>query len=487
MSAPIFSRILYQSRLSPVSVAVSSARRRVTYAAFVAEIEHMASYLHRHNLPVDALVAVWVADFYLHWVVVLALIRLGRNSVSISSAPHKELGARVFVTDQVAYPIVDDLWVRVSETLLTSPDGVVNLPQSAIQSRQPVRVILSSGTTGHPKKIQLDYGLLEARVRNIAYTYDISSCTRYLDAVPITAICGFHLPLATWSLGGTVVMRPQPYDKYTTLLQNQINLMFASPIVLAQLLDTIPKNAPLVADLKVFVGGSVLPHIINRQARERLTRSLYIIYGSTEASVTAYAHASIADESASASGYVLPFAEVQVVDCSGQLVADGVEGEIRIRSEGCIAGYLDDEELNARVFRGGWFHPGDIGTISSSGVLYLKGRAGHLMNLGGFKVAPDLLEQGLVECPGVAEIAVIAAEDKRGIALPWVFVRPASRFRQDALIRLYREKFPDLPPPNVVRVNQLPRNEMGKIKRQELINAALNLVSQLQDTGQNSQ
>lgn len=485
MSNPIFSRILYQSRLSPLSIAVSTARRRVTYAEFVGEIELVASYLHQHNLPRDALVAVWVADFYLHWIVVLALIKLGRNSVSISSAPHADLAARVVLTDQDNYLAGDVLYIKLSETALTSCESIARFPEPEIQARQPVRVIQSSGTTGHPKKIQLDYALLQARLRNIAYTYDISSQTRYLDAVPITAICGFHLPLATWSLGGTVVMRPQPHDKYTTLLHNQVNLMFASPIVLAQLLDTIPANAPLVADLKVFVGGSVLPHIINRQARERLTSSLYIIYGSTEASVTAYAHASIADESASASGHVLPFAEVQVVDCSGQPVAPGVEGEIRIRSEGCIAGYLDDDELNAKVFRGGWFYPGDTGTVSSTGVLYLGGRAGDLMNLGGFKIAPDILEQVLVECPGVAEIAVIAAEDKRGIALPWVFVTPGRDFQQESLTGLYRQRFPDLPPPNVVRVNQLPRNEMGKIKRQELISAALNLVRQLQDSGQN--
>lgn len=155
MSNPIFSRILYQSRLSPLSVAVSTARRRVTYAEFVGEIELVASYLHQHNLPRDALVAVWVADFYLHWIVVLALIKLGRNSVSISSAPHAELAARVVLTDQDTYLAGDVLCIKLSETALTSCESIARFPEPEIQARQPVRVIQSSGTTGHPKKSSL--------------------------------------------------------------------------------------------------------------------------------------------------------------------------------------------------------------------------------------------------------------------------------------------------------------------------------------------
>lgn len=477
MTCAIFSQILYQSRLSPSSIAVSSAGREVPYAEFVDHIERATGYLSQQSLPKNCVVAVMILDDYVHWLAVLALARLGITSLSISSSHHEDfssLGADLILTDQAVDSSAPSSFLMLSaERLASLPDGLSFFGEpTPINADTPLRIVYSSGTMGLSKKVLLTHGLLQKRIKNIVFTYDISSKTRYLNAVAISLICGFHLPLATWSAGGTVIMRSPQFDRHRTILRHHVNLMFASPIILAQFLETMPRNALPIPDLKVFVGGSALPYAINLQARQRLTPSLYIIYGSTEASVTAYAHASIADGYANACGYVLPFVEVEVVDATGNPVTMGDVGEIRIRGEGCVSEYWDELALNTEVFRDGWFYPGDTGFLNASGMLLLVGRTGELMNLGGFKISPDLIERSLRDCHGVADIAAFAKEDGHGISLPWVCVVTKEGCDLKQLAAKFHEKFPNLPALNVALASAIPRNEMGKIQRTLLSNLA---------------
>jgi acyl-CoA synthetase (AMP-forming)/AMP-acid ligase II len=206
---------------------------------------------------------------------------------------------------------------------------------------------------------------------------------------------------------------------------------------------------------------------------------LFIIYGSTEASVTAYAHASVADSSPNASGYVLPFVEVQIVNAAGQPVAAGEIGEIRIKGEACVSTYLDEPSLNAEIFREGWFYPGDTGLLDKTGLLHVIGRTRYLMNLGGFKISPDSIENALRDFPGVADIAAFAMKDRGGIERPCVFIVATDGFQQKEIADKFHQKFPDLPLLNVFETAEIPRNEMGKILRKELVDAARDTLKRL--------
>jgi acyl-CoA synthetase (AMP-forming)/AMP-acid ligase II len=456
-------------------VAVSSATREVTYAEFVRDIEQVARYLYQQSLPGNGLVAVLIADAYIHWLMVLALARLGCASVSIQPTQQDSLPflkADLVLTDH-ALEAVPFLLVSL-EGIAAASSAV--LPELASDVDIPLRVVMSSGTTGDSKKILLMQSMLQRRINNILFVYDISSKTRYLDVVPITTICGFHVPLATWTVGGTVVLWHPQFDRYKNIVRHRVNLMFASPIILTQLLSAMPRYSAPIDGLRVFVGGSVLPQAINFQARLRLTSALFIIYGSTEASVTAYAHASVADSSSNASGYVLPFAEVQILNAAGQPVAAGEIGEVRIKSEGCVSAYLDESPLNAEIFREGWFYPGDSGFLDKTGLLHIIGRTRYLMNLGGFKISPDSIENALRDFAGVADIAAFAMEDRNGIAQPCVFIVAKDGFQKKEIIANFHQKFPDLPSLYVFEAAEIPRNDMGKIQRKDLAGTARDIV-----------
>jgi acyl-CoA synthetase (AMP-forming)/AMP-acid ligase II len=220
--------------------------------------------------------------------------------------------------------------------------------------------------------------------------------------------------------------------------------------------------------LTIAVGGSVLTPQLNRLARLRVTQSLFVGYGSTECGTVAYAPAAIEDRYPGASGYVIPSCEVQVCDADGEPVPAGVCGELRIRGECSVDGYLDDAASSAEMFRDGWFYPGDAGTVSDTGLLCVLGRTRDLMNLGGVKVASEMVEVALAATPGVSDLAAFALDVGNGVDSPWVAVVRAEGFRQETLVAHYRQRFPNLPALSVANIEKIPRNAMGKVQRNVL-------------------
>jgi acyl-CoA synthetase (AMP-forming)/AMP-acid ligase II len=94
---------------------------------------------------------------------------------------------------------------------------------------------------------------------------------------------------------------------------------------------------------------------------------------------------------------------VETVDDADQPLAPGKEGLIRIRGPYNVQGYVGDPGESARAFRNGWFYPGDIGSLTRSNLLIITGRQKTVMNIGGDKVKPELIENVLTSFEGIDE------------------------------------------------------------------------------------
>ena len=105
--------------------------------------------------------------------------------------------------------------------------------------------------------------------------------------------------------------------------------------------------------------------------------------------------------------------------------------------------------------------------LSETGLLSIAGRVGDVINLGGVKIAPALIEEALFACPGVKDVAAFSLENEDGAEGLWLAVVRGDAYVQDALISRYRDQF-KLPTPNFVDVDMIPRNGMGKVLRNVL-------------------
>jgi acyl-coenzyme A synthetase/AMP-(fatty) acid ligase len=199
------------------------------------------------------------------------------------------------------------------------------------------------------------------------------------------------------------------------------------------------------------------------EARARLCTSIINLYGSTEAGGTAYATADQLAEIDGATGFVAPWAEVQIVDEQNRPLETDADGVLRIRSNCQGAPYPSEQAAENTSFRDGWFYSGDRGYITRDGLMVLTGRTSEVINVGGLKLAPELVEDILRQHPSISDVAAFGAMEEGGIEEVSVAI-VASRPVSDAhLIDWCAER--GVPLTRIFHVESLPKTSSGKIHR----------------------
>jgi acyl-CoA synthetase (AMP-forming)/AMP-acid ligase II len=483
----LYPALLAHAKARADAIAVADGEREITYARFIADIERVTRRLHSFSLAPESRAVLLIASPYLHWLALIALWRLEILSVSVFNPGEpglfELLRADVLITEQ------GNLQAQGGRTIPIGPDWLNAdadaLPpyiDPALVAGKPLRVLLSSGTTGVSKKIAFDKSVQGARILNTIDDYGFGPGKRFMSVVGVDTVAGCVYPIAMWAAGGSVAIYDPTVPFDVQLANTRPNIIFMAPAQLGHIVEQLPADFERDPSMMLLVGGGRLPQAVGEKARQRLAPVLWIVYGSTEAGTVTlarepdYANPEIV-------GHVVQSAEVQIVDDAGRPVPHGTIGEVRMRGACSATGYLDDPATSATYFRGGWFHPGDTGTLSEDGLLSIVGRIGDIMNLGGVKVAPGAVEDALSSCSGVKEIAAFSMPDGTGNETLWLAVVTEDRNIKDILVTRYRELFPFRQSPNVARFEVIPRNAMGKVQRNMLRDAVRQRIDEVAAAG----
>jgi fatty-acyl-CoA synthase len=144
-------------------------------------------------------------------------------------------------------------------------------------------------------------------------------------------------------------------------------------------------------------------------------------------------------------------------------------GEIVVRSNTVMAGYLDDKPASADAFRDGWFHTGDLGVTHPDGYVELVDRGKDIIISGGENIASVEVEKVLVSHPGVLEAAVVAVPDQHWGERPVAFVTAAAdAVTEPELIEFVRGRLAHFKAPDRVYFQELPKTSTGKIQKHTL-------------------
>ena len=163
--------------------------------------------------------------------------------------------------------------------------------------------------------------------------------------------------------------------------------------------------------------------------------------------------------------------EVRIVDTAGVPLARGQAGEILVRGQNVMAGYLDDPETSARVVRDGWLHTGDIGVLDEDGRLSVVDRLKDLVLRGGNNVYPSEVEDALAHHPAIAGVAVIGRPDpyygEEVVAI--VVLQQGRTLPLEELDAFARERLAaHKVPREVVFLDRLPVGPSGKVLKRAL-------------------
>jgi acyl-CoA synthetase (AMP-forming)/AMP-acid ligase II len=222
---------------------------------------------------------------------------------------------------------------------------------------------------------------------------------------PLFHMAGWSMTLNAWHARQTVhlVDKADAPTLLGTAAHRRATRLYCIPAVWARVLAHGLDGYDLSTLKEADTGTSATPPELVAAIRDALPHTVTrIFYGSTEAGA----------------GTLLPHADLARKPGSVGLPQPGVslrltgDGEVCLRSEMLMDGYLDDPEATAAALDAdGWYHTGDLGVIDDEGYLSIVGRARDVLRTGGETVAPVEVERVLAEHPAVAEVAVVGLPD----------------------------------------------------------------------------
>jgi fatty-acyl-CoA synthase len=503
------------AELHPDRVAVIHGDTRFTYAEFLARVRRLASALARHGVrkgdTVSAMLPNVPAMLEAHFGVpmlgaVLNTINTRLDADTIAYIlEHGE--AKVLITDRMYAGVVGPalkqakrkiLVVDVDDALYTGPGerlGTIEYEDFLTEGdpafiwsppedeSAPIALNYTSGTTGRPKGVVYHHrGTFLEALGNIV-GWPLPPRAVYLWTLPLFHCNGWCFPWSVTAVGGThVCLRAvDPALVFPMIVEHGVTHMCGAPTVLAMLTnapDEQKRRFPHVVDIQT--GGSPPPAKIIK-AMEELGFRVTHIYGMTELQ----GPSTLCEPQEAWDALPLEERAVQmarqgvrypVVD--GHIVADpqtckpvpqdgATIGEILVKGNTVMLGYLKDPKATAEAFDGGWMHTGDLAVWYPDHYVEIKDRKKDIIISGGENISSVEVEIALYKHPAVALAAVVARPDEKWGETPCAFVqlKPGLEAAEADMIEHCRANLARFKVPKKVVFGALPTTATGKIQK----------------------
>jgi acyl-coenzyme A synthetase/AMP-(fatty) acid ligase len=469
---------------SPESTAVIRVGNAVTYRELDRVIDLVAARLNDLGLRPGDAAGVATASRYGRLILNLALARIGAAAATVDQPGQRLEGIAlktIFVDDERAADFgadgttVDKAWWRAPA------DGQVAHVTPHPDGAATCIIVRSSGTTGVSKAIALTHDMVAKRVEARSRLLRPPAHQRQLCMLGLGLNYGFTSALQPLWTGGLVTVAIRG-AVHAAIQLYQLNWLVMSPAQLYGTLAAMPEGAgPYPSLVLLELGGSTLSARLAGRAKERLCANIWTAYGAAESGIVAAGSLASLEGQPGGVGQVATGVEVQAVDESDQPLPKGSEGTIRIRSDYCASSYLGDAEASAKAFRGGWFYPGDMGSVSDDGLFSITGRTDERINSGGVKINPQIIEDAVLMNPDISEAAAFSRTSPvSGMTEIWVAIVVTKPVNGEALRTACRERLgPAKTPEFILQVKELPRNENGKILRTRLVKEAAAVMARM--------
>ncbi|AXI52458.1 MULTISPECIES: class I adenylate-forming enzyme family protein [Alphaproteobacteria] len=343
-------------------------------------------------------------------------------------------------------------------------------------------ILYTSGTTGLPKGALISHRAHIARSMVFAAQLALDPGDGFIAWAPMFHMASTDHALATLLRGGTVVMVDglQSAVINAALSRHKVGWFVMMPGTLEAFIAERRANPLPVKGIKVCgaMADLVPPHQI-AELTGLLDTPYLNSFGATETGLPPGTADLIAPGVVpkTLSKRVSAFCEVRLVDPDGDEVPVGMPGEMAVRGPTLFSGYWNADDTNARDFRNGFFHMGDLFRRNSDGTIDFVDRAKYLIKTGGENVYPAEIERVLLAHPRVVDAAVVRAFDAKWGESPVAFVACVDGGPQaQELMQLCREYLAGYKRPREIRFisfDDFPRSTSGKVQR-HVLEARLN-------------
>jgi len=498
----------------PERLAVVHDTRRYSWKQSYERCRRLASALQRYGIGRGDTVAVMAANtpeaFEVHFGVAMAGAVLNALNIRLDAATiafiltHGE--AKVLITDREFAPVIEKalagvkkrpLVIDIDDTL--APPGkllgemdyetLLAAGDPAFAWHEPddewdaIALNYTSGTTGNPKGVVYHHRGAYLNALGNAMVWNMPTHPVYLWTLPMFHCNGWCFPWTITALSGTHVClrRVEAGAIYTAMVEHGVTHLCGAPIVMNLLL-----NAPsqLKRDfgrrVAMMTAGAAPPAAVI-EGMEKLGFVITHVYGLTEVygpSVVCAWHDEWDALPAPERARLKARQGVNYPVLEGLMVADPLSlaprprdgatmGEVFMRGNIVMKGYLKNPKATDEAFAGGWFHTGDLGVVHPDGYIEIKDRSKDIIISGGENISTIEVE-GVLYChPAVMEAAVVARPDETWGETPCAFVtlKAEAQASVDDIFAFCRANMAGYKVPRTVVFGPLPKTSTGKIQK----------------------
>ncbi|HVI45041.1 MAG TPA: long-chain-fatty-acid--CoA ligase [Chitinophaga sp.] len=356
-------------------------------------------------------------------------------------------------------------------------------PELEYGSNDVVVQMYTSGTTGHPKGVQLAhysfFRLLQGMSAQGDQWMSLNAADNFLLPLPSFHIGGLWWAIQGFIAGGRcIIMDTFVAWKALSLIQeHRISKMVLVPAMMQLMLSEPSFAAADFSSLQgcVYGGSPIAPELMHKVMRA-FGCSFYQIYGLTETGNMAVClrpedHTQEDSHILKAAGRPFPGVHVKIIDTKGNVLPANTIGEICINSPSNMTGYWKREQATRETLVDGYIHTGDAGYLDEAGYVYVCDRIKDMIICAGENIYPAEIEAALYEHEAIAEAAVIGVPDDQWgeVVKAFVVLHQNSAVKQRELINFLRTRIADYKlPRSIAVVDSLPKTPSGKLLKRIL-------------------
>jgi len=498
------------ARTFPSNLAIVYGKKKYTYAQFNSRVNCLANALNKLDIHQGDNVAILQYNYPETLESIFACFKVGCGAVPINFRLHPNEFSFIIDNSEakaiILSPEFNDSVLNVRDRMpnvnhlitLNSAKGVLLNYEKLIsdESDQYADVdvlpddlawlFYTSGTTGNPKGAMLTHRNLLAMVMN--FYADI--CPEFglndaiLHAAPISHGSGLYALPNFGKAAVNIILESKSFDPllvFKKIQDYRITNMFIAPTMVKLLVDNSRIDHYDLSSLKAMIYGGAPMLVENlKEAVVKLGPCLVQLYGQGESpmTITYLPHRDHVLEGTplqmkrlASAGYARTDCEVKIFDLDDKELPPNQMGEIVTRSDLVMKGYWKNPNATEKTLKNGWLHTGDIGYIDDQGYLFILDRSKDMIITGGENVYPREVEEVLIKHPAIREVAVIGIPDEKwGEAIKAVvsLVEGESVTEEEIIAYCKNHIGSYKKPKSIVFVDELPKNNYGKILKREL-------------------